>query len=155
MPNNFIFEIETTLTPKQVVTIAAKANNAISKSVESPFTFSAGYVFVVGVKHSDNPITKQVCLEEYGFVPTVQVTFEHGYSIDPETVNPILKNSVIAMLKEIQGNAVFRHNYENIKLLRIDDEYEVEESPHYDWLISGLKEEGFKFKRLSEQPILA
>lgn len=147
MPSTYNFRIETTLSAGKVIEIAARANNTVSKDFESPFTFSVDYVFVVGVEHSNNAITKQVHLEEYGFVPTVDVTFEHGYSIDSNLANPIIKRSIVAMLKEIQGNAVLLYNYEDIKLKRFNNKCDVEENHYYNWLTKGLDEAGLKYMR--------
>ena len=150
MSLDYDLKIETSLDPRQILEIVAKANGIEAIDTTEPYSFQMTGASVVAMP-IENDIGKRLILEGYGFVPNLLVSFEYHIS---EPIDNIA-HGVSAILREVPGNAVLLWNGEETIAKRINGKLEVQ-LERYEWLLKEFDLAGLKYERCElESPLIA
>lgn len=145
MSADYNFDIKTPLSPKQVLEVAAKGVGTEVPEQLEPYAFRVLGAFAVASEVSE--LGRKLLLEEYGFAPTVGVTFEYYPSKDKEGGRHAISQGVAAMLREVKGDAVLFYNGEETMLQRIGGNLLLDKAwSERGWLAAELSAAGLKYE---------
>ncbi len=156
MAITYNYEIETDLSPKQLLEIGAEVCDAKIDNGK-PLNFRITGVFATSIKTKDIDLGdygKNKYIQGYGFLPDITLTFEQYLYEDAELSQQKIAKLVIALFKQTKGKAIFLFDYDktiaqrlNGDIIEIHIEGDGNHPDYYDWLVKECDKVGLKYKR--------